>query len=149
MTLPEESLVESVFSHLQIFFFLSFPCGRRGKPLSPPKLLRGESTPLVSTPGCLPGGPPPGRRELAWLQVRCQTSMGGAGVYDAYELRGACYAACFVKVSGTSLAGGGALLNSRPYPPLEGVVVRKGGVQHPPPEGSSSGGGVQHPPPRR
>ena len=23
--------------------------------------------------------------------------MGGAGVYDAYELRGACYAACFIK----------------------------------------------------
>ena len=40
---------------------------------------------------------PEGRRELAWLQARCQTSMGGAGVYDAYELRGACYAACFVK----------------------------------------------------
>ena len=37
-------------------------------------------------------------------------------------------------VSGTSLAGGGALLNSRPYPPLEG---------------SSSEGGGPTPPPRR
>ena len=37
-------------------------------------------------------------------------------------------------VSGTSLAGGGALLNSRPYPPLEG---------------SSSGWGGPTPPPRR
>ena len=40
---------------------------------------------------------PESRRELAWLQARCQTSMGGAGVYDAYELRGACYAASFIK----------------------------------------------------
>ena len=40
---------------------------------------------------------PEGRRELAWLQARCQTSMGGAGVYDAYEQRGACYAACYIK----------------------------------------------------
>ena len=40
---------------------------------------------------------PEGRRELAWLQARCQTSMGGAGVYDAYEQRGACYAASYIK----------------------------------------------------
>ena len=56
--------------------------------------------------------------------------LGGAGA--CIELAAAGVELKLLWVSGTSLAGGGALLNSRPYPPLEG---------------SSSGGGGPAPPP--